>query len=158
MAFLFPEGYKPTWLPCLLLATSTAAWAGYAVAENAVTREAHDDALAWNPCPDFMPEGCRIAVLHGDPAEPGADVFFQVPGGTDVPTHWHSSAERMVLVEGELRVEYQDQPAMTLAPGTYAHGPARAAHRASCLSESPCTLFIAFTGPVDAHSGRPDMP
>jgi hypothetical protein len=49
-------------------------------------------------------------------------------------------------------------PAATLTPGMYADGPARLAHKASCLGEQACTLFIAFEGPVDAvpHSGAVD--
>ena len=39
-----------------------------------------------------------------------------------------------------------------LLPGTYAYGPARLPHRAECRSIEPCTMFIAFEGPVDRHS------
>ena len=44
---------------------------------------------------------------------------------------------------------------LTLAPGTYAYGPAGLPHRASCTSPEPCPLFIAFEGPVDVlpHEG-----
>jgi hypothetical protein len=40
-----------------------------------------DDAdLDWGPCPEFMPDGCALAILQGDPAQPNADVFFRLPG------------------------------------------------------------------------------
>jgi uncharacterized cupin superfamily protein len=97
-----------------------------------------------------MPSGCGLAVLHGDPAKPNADVLLQVPGGQNLPHHWHSSAERMVLISGELEVAYDGQEPAVLTPGTYAYGPAKLAHRASCRSADPCVLFIAFEGPVDA--------
>lgn len=106
--------------------------------------------LEWGPCPEFMPEGCAIAVLHGNPAEPNADVFFKVPGGSDIPSHWHHSAERMVLVSGELRVQYEGQEAETLQVNDYAYGPPELVHDAHCLSDDECVLFIAFNGPVDA--------
>lgn len=106
--------------------------------------------LQWGPCPAFLPQGCRIAVLHGDPAQPNADVFFQVPGGAAIASHRHTSPERMVLVEGQLRVQYRGQPAVTLQPGHYAYGPAGRSHEATCESAGPCTLFIAFEGPLDA--------
>lgn len=118
--------------------------------------QTHDDAgLSWGPCPGFMPDGCAISVLHGDPAQPNADVFFKVPGGSEVRRHWHSSAERMVLVAGELHVTYEGQPTVVLTPGEYAYGPARAPHAARCESDADCVLFIAFEGPVDAHEGGP---
>lgn len=110
-----------------------------------------DTALQWGPCPEIFPKGCEIAVLHGDPAQPNADVFLRVPGSYTIPPHWHSSAERMVLVAGELLVEYFGHKPATLKVGSYAYGPARAPHQATCKSSEPCVLFIAFEGPVDAH-------
>jgi quercetin dioxygenase-like cupin family protein len=111
----------------------------------------HDDpALEWGPCPEFLPEGCRIAVLHGDPGKPNADIFFKVPGGAVLPKHTHTSAERMVLVSGELRVTYDGQDPVVLRPGSYAYGPPRLPHSAVCAVGDPCVLFIGFEQPVDA--------
>lgn len=107
--------------------------------------------LEWGPCPAGMPEGCQIALLHGHPAKPNADIFLRVPGGAAIAPHWHSSAERIMLVSGRLEVKYQRSAPATLAPGTYAYGPARLPHRADCRSGEPCTLFIAFEGPIDRH-------
>lgn len=121
------------------------------LAEPAITHRASDAALAWGPCPPFMPKGCEIAVLHGNPAEPNADVFLRLPGKAVIPNHWHSSAERMVLAQGVLEVTYDGQAPVTLRPGTYAYGPAKAPHQAVCRSATPCVLFIAFEQPVDAH-------
>ena len=119
--------------------------------EAAITRTVADG-LKWGPCPPIVPAGCEIAVLHGDPARPNADVFLRVPGGYQIPAHSHTSPERMVLVEGQLNVRYQGQRAEVLTPGEYAYGPAKMAHQASCLGDKPCTLFIAFEGPVDAEA------
>jgi quercetin dioxygenase-like cupin family protein len=121
--------------------------------ESAITRTADDSRLQWGPCPAFLPEGCRIAVLHGDPAKANADVFFKVPANSKLPLHWHTSAERMVLVAGELRVTYEGQGETILKPGTYAYGPAKSPHSGHCASTVPCVLFIAFESPVDAVSG-----
>jgi mannose-6-phosphate isomerase-like protein (cupin superfamily) len=128
---------------------------GGAAAEPALARSASDSMLEWGPCPEFFPAGCEIAVLHGDPAKPNADVFFRVPGSYDLPKHWHSSAERMVLVAGELSVSYEGQAAVLLKPGMYAYGPAKAAHHGRCVSDHACTLFIAFEAAVDAIAGAP---
>jgi quercetin dioxygenase-like cupin family protein len=110
-----------------------------------------DSNLQWGPCPAIFPAGCQIAVLHGDPGKPNADVFLRVPGGYDIPSHSHTSAERMVLVQGELRVHYDGAAAETLTVGEYAYGPAKRAHKATCKAGGPCTLFIAFEGPVDGE-------
>lgn len=110
-----------------------------------------DPALAWGPCPPIFATGCQIAVLHGDPAKPNADIFLRIAPGTTLPPHTHSSAERMMLATGELRVRYQGNAPALLRAGHYAYGPTRLPHEATCVSKSPCTLFIAFEGPVDAE-------
>jgi quercetin dioxygenase-like cupin family protein len=109
-----------------------------------------DAQLKWGPCPAFFPKGCEIAVLHGDPAKENADVFFKVPANFDIPHHWHTSAERMVLVSGQLEVTYDGQEPVILKPGMYAYGPAKLPHKASCAKGAPCVLFIAFESPIDA--------
>jgi quercetin dioxygenase-like cupin family protein len=121
--------------------------------EQAIARAADDQALEWGACPGFMPEGCEIAVLHGDPTEPNADIFFRVPGGAEIARHWHSSPERMVLVSGDMSVTYDGQEPVLLNSGTYAYGPARKPHSATCQSSEPCTLFIAFVDPINAMDG-----
>ena len=118
--------------------------------EQAVTRTASDPKLAWGPCPPFLPTGCGIAVLHGDPAKANVDVFFKVPAKSPIPLHWHTSPERMVLVAGELHVTYDGQKKAVLKPGTYAYGPAKRPHNGYCASKVPCVLFIAFESPLDA--------
>ena len=121
--------------------------------EQAATRTAQDPQLQWGACPAFMPAGCALAVLRGDPAKPNADVFLRIPGKTTIPEHWHTSAERMVLVSGEMAVRYQKQAEAVLKPGMYAYGPAKLPHSASCRSSDPCVLFIAFESAVDAVPG-----
>ena len=119
-------------------------------ASSAPLTHSIDSGLPWGPCPPIFPEGCQIGVLQGDPAAPNADVFLRVPAGLGLPAHTHTSAERMILVSGELRVKYLGAPPVTLRPGHYAYGPAALPHDATCVSSETCTLFIAFEGPVDA--------
>ncbi|TVQ36156.1 MAG: cupin domain-containing protein [Wenzhouxiangella sp.] len=115
---------------------------------------ADDPELEWGPCPDYFPEGCGIAVLQGNPTQPNADVFLRLPAGAEVPLHWHSSAERMVLITGEFSVDYDGQDPVVMRAGTYAYGPAGLAHTAHCRDQGQCILFIAFEDPVDAIPGR----
>jgi quercetin dioxygenase-like cupin family protein len=118
--------------------------------DGAFIRTADAAELQWGPCPEFMPADCGIAVLQGNPAEPNADVFFKLAPNTSVPAHRHTSAERMVLVSGELQVEYEGQDPQVLKAGTYAYGPPNLSHSATCRSDEDCVLFIAFEEPVDA--------
>lgn len=126
-------------------------------AEPALALTTADPAVTWGPCPAFLPAGCRLAVLHGDPAQPNADVWLELPAGSTIARHWHTSAERMVLVAGELRVTYDGQPEAVLKPGSYAYGPARRVHSGRCTSDVACVLFVAFEGPVDATPVDDDL-
>lgn len=117
---------------------------------------AHDDeSLQWEACPDFLPEGCAIVVLNGDPAGDAADAFFKVPGGASIPRHRHTAAERMVLVSGALRVTYDGHDPVDLDTGMYAYGPAGLPHDGECAPGADCVLFISFDGPVDAFEVGP---
>ena len=122
-----------------------------AAAEQSLSFGPASPAIKWGPCPPIFAKGCQIAVLHGDPAKPNADILLRVPPGFVLPPHRHSSAERMMLATGHLRVRYEGEPARVLAPGTYAYGPAGKPHEARCVGRQRCTLFVAFEGPVDAE-------
>ena len=115
-----------------------------------VTVNIDDRSVVWGSCPPIFTPDCRITVLHGNPAQPNADVLLRIPAGAVLPAHSHTSAERMILVNGELAVRYKGSAVNTLKPGNYAFGPAGVPHEATCKSASPCDLFIAFEGPVDA--------
>ena len=117
--------------------------------EQALALNAQSPGLQWGACPAPLPTGCTLAVLHGDPAKPNADVFLKVPGKSTIPLHTHTSAERMVLVAGTLNVTYDGQKMTVLQPGSYAYGPANKPHSAVCVSSEPCILFIAFESAVD---------
>lgn len=120
--------------------------------ENSVVRSFDDASLEWGPCPPFMPEGCNIAVLHGDPAKMDVDVLFKVNGKSSIPNHWHNSHERMVLLTGKMQVTYKGESTQTMNVGDYAYGPAKKPHTAKCLSKDPCILFIGFGNPLDAFA------
>lgn len=111
---------------------------------------AGDKSIKWGDCPAFLPKGCRVGVLQGDPAKPNADILVKFPGKSKVPAHRHTSAERMVLLQGEMQVTYEGHKPVTLKRGTYVYGPAGLAHEVACRSAEPCVLFIAFEQPVDA--------
>jgi quercetin dioxygenase-like cupin family protein len=148
----------PLFVPSLFAVCAALAGAAVALASDTPppapeqARTFADPRLQWGPCPPFLPEGCGIAVLNGDPAKPGVDVYFKVPAGSTIAKHWHTSSERMVLVSGELRVDYDGQAPFVMTPGSYAFGPAKLPHAATCAAGDPCVLFIAFDEPLDAHA------
>src|SRR5690606_35421911 len=51
---------------------------GVSVAEQAFIAPAGDPDVQDAPCPEFMPEGCTLGLLQGDPSQPNADVLFRL--------------------------------------------------------------------------------
>jgi len=45
---------------------------------------------------------------------------------------------------------YKGRKTTVLKSGSYAYGPAKVPHKATCASTVPCVLFIAFESPLDA--------
>lgn len=118
--------------------------------EMSMTKTADDMTLTWNKAPDFFP-GCTFTILHGDLTKPNLDFFFKIEPDTEVVEHTHNSSERMILISGELEVQYQGEKSQIIKPGTYAYGPPKKPHRAKCLKGDPCVLFIAMVEPFSAE-------
>ena len=105
--------------------------------------------LKWLPAPDFFPD-CSFTILHGDISKPNLDFFFKIEANTEVVNHTHNSPERMILVSGDLEVQYEGEKPVILKAGTYAYGPSGKPHKAKCLDNGPCVLFVAMVDPFDA--------
>jgi len=124
---------------------------GQSVKENShVIDPTHPD-VVWSPAPPAFP-GCSVTILNGDISKPRLDFFFRVESKTEAVRHTHNSAERMILVQGNLEVQYDGEDAVVLKPGMYAYGPAKKPHRAKCLSADPCILFVAMNEPFSAEA------
>ena len=137
-------------LICLLSISVLAQESNVSGEEMSVLKTISDEGLEWGPCPPFMPEGCAIAVLHGDPSKVNVDVLFKVEANSEIPNHWHNSPERMILLSGELKVTYEGEKTRTMKIGSYAYGPSKKPHTAKCGDDGPCIIFIAFENPLDA--------
>jgi quercetin dioxygenase-like cupin family protein len=135
----------------ILLALLALMISGFSHAEGSALVISHEDeSLQWGPCPPFIPKGCEIAVLQGDPAKNNLDIFFRVPADFKIPHHFHTSQERMILVSGKLDVKYDGHEKATINTGDYAYGSAKLPHSAYCHKGEVCVLFIAFVAPLDA--------
>jgi quercetin dioxygenase-like cupin family protein len=141
---------RATLLAAVFLGSAALAPVALAQSSGALTTfKPTDAALKWGACPEGLPKGCQVAVLNGDPGKPNADVFLRLPGKSKVPPHKHTSAERIVMMQGTLRVTYEGSKPTTVGKGAYLYGPAGAVHEATCTSAEACVLFIAFEQPVD---------
>ncbi len=58
-------------------------------------------ALTWGPAPAVFPAGARMAVLQGDPSQPGLfTVRLELPNGYRVQPHLHPADEMLTVISG----------------------------------------------------------
>src|SRR5439155_27344039 len=58
-------------------------------------------ALAWGPAPPVFPTGAKMAVLAGDPSQPGLfTVRLELPDGYRVAPHFHPTDELLTIISG----------------------------------------------------------
>ena len=85
-----------------------------------------------------------VANVAGDPAKDNADIFFKVPASSVIPLHWHTSAERMVLISESFTLPMTGTrprcsslaPMRTALPSCHIRRSARRLAPASCSSPS----------------------
>jgi quercetin dioxygenase-like cupin family protein len=57
--------------------------------------------LKWGDGPPGLPKGATMAVLSGDPGQPGPYVLrAKMPAGYTIPPHWHPNDENLTVLAG----------------------------------------------------------
>ena len=83
------------------------------------------DQVSYGPAPASLPAGAQLAVLEGNPSEPGPFTMrVRLPDGYRIPPHYHPVVEHVTVLEGTLQVGMGDKfDASALKPlptGTFA--------------------------------------
>ena len=91
------------------------------------------ESLVWGPGPPALPKGMTVAVLAGNPAQPGPYTLrAKLPAGYTIPPHWHPTDENLTVLSGEMMVgmgESIDAASMqTMGAGSYAVMPSPMRH------------------------------
>ncbi len=92
-------------------------------------------AISWGPAPAIFARGARMAVLQGDPSQPGVyTVRLEMPAGYVVKPHYHPTDEHVTVISGRFYVGMGDSvdraKAMALPAGGFITAPANAHHYA----------------------------
>jgi quercetin dioxygenase-like cupin family protein len=116
------------------------------------------DAIEWVTAPAALPAGAKVAVLQGDPSQPGAFVVrILFPAGYSVAPHSHPTHEHVTVLRGTLNVGMGskfDKPATkSLAAGSFSVMPAGMSHFVWVDSETE--LQIHGTGPFTLNYANP---
>ena len=107
-------------------------------------------ALNWGPGPPSLPKGAKLAVVSGNPNQPGPfTIQLRFPVGYAVPPHSHPTDEHVTVVEGVVSLGMGSVPHRSdmkvLGKGKSIVAPANMAHYASTTQGA--TLLIRANGP-----------
>ena len=94
--------------------------------------------------------GSESATLREDAKTGALEIFARYPAGHVFPPHWHSAHERMVLIEGRISIE-EGGARRFIEPGGYAYLPAHQVQKMTCASQTRCSFYVFWDGPLDFH-------
>ena len=106
--------------------------------------------LAWGDPPPALPAGAKLAVVSGDPSQPGPFVIrAQFPAGYKVMPHWHPTDENVTVLSGTLAIgmgdTFDDAKAQPQSAGGFFLLPATMHHYA--VARGATTIQISGNGP-----------
>jgi len=148
----------------LLLFTIPIAAAGQAKSSMALFQGTE---LEWKDGPPSLPKGATMAILEGDPTQPGVFTMrLRFPDGFQVFPHWHTQTEHATVIKGTLHLgmgERFDRSYTTaLATGSFRYWPAGTKHFAWAEGETILQLHgqgpwtITYVNAVDdPRTARP---
>lgn len=117
------------------------------------------DAIEWGPAPPALPPGSHLAILVGDPSQPGVPYVLRakLPDGYKIPPHWHPADENVTVLQGTLLVgkgEKFDPATMEeLSPSSFVCMPKAMRHFA--MSKGETIIQVHGIGPFDVNYVNP---
>lgn len=154
--------------PKLALAAVLAASVAAAQQETKPAAPAHrmvqGAEVVWGAGPPALPAGVKMAVLSGDPGQPGPfTIRAHMPAGYTVPAHWHPTDEHVTVISGTIAMglgDKLDEKALhDLKPGGFAHMPANVRHFARAKTETVIQVHgmgpfaLTYVNPADDPRG-----
>lgn len=89
------------------------------------------------------------ATENGDPDTGPSTLILKAAPKCDIPWHYHTAEEQLIVSQGTVQAEMDGMPAASLDPGGFAMMPSKVKHRFSCESKNECILFVTFDRKYD---------
>ena len=117
------------------------------------------DTLQWGDAPPSLPPGAKVAVVEGNPSQPGPFIVrLQVPAGYKIAPHWHPAVEQVTVLSGTVAVgmgdKWDDAALKTLAAGGFVSLPAEMRHYLA--SKAASTIQVQGFGPLVLNYVNPN--
>ena len=106
-------------------------------------------ASTWRPCQGLP--GCEFLPLRGDASREASEAIFRLAAGVSFPKHWHTSAEHILVIEGQLKMKLENGDHYSVGPDTFLYNPAGMIHWGSCGEEQACVYYVYDDQPYDIH-------
>jgi hypothetical protein len=108
--------------------------------------------ITWADGPPALPPGLKVAVLEGDPHNPGPyTIRLKMPANYKIPAHWHTKIERLTVFSGTLNAGMGDKldvaQGKAFPAGSFVFLPAKMHHFAWADEET--IIQINGDGPFD---------
>jgi quercetin dioxygenase-like cupin family protein len=144
------------WVVGLMLAGGTTV--ALAEATKAMHKMVAPDQIAWGKPPPGLPLSAEVAVLDGNPMQPGTYyIRMRLPDGTQIKPHWHSKDEHITVLSGQLGMGMGDTWTTAalhdLPAGGFFSLPAHQKHFA--VSRGETIIQVSGPGPFDIHYVNP---
>lgn len=118
------------------------------------------DQLKWGPAPPALPAGAQVAIVDGDPTQPGMFAMrLKFPDGFSIPPHWHPTEEQVVVLSGTFMMGLGDKAdvgSMHVMPaGSFSKIPRRTNHYARAKGETVVQVYgmgpfvLNYVNPAD---------
>jgi quercetin dioxygenase-like cupin family protein len=97
------------------------------------------------------PECFTVAVERGDPTKGPSVILAKFAPGCVAPFHWHTPSETAMLVSGSLQTQMKGDSTFVAHHGDFLYLPSHHVHRATCISSTPCMVFLSSDAAFDVH-------
>jgi quercetin dioxygenase-like cupin family protein len=114
--------------------------------------------MQWVDAPPSVPPGAKLAVLDGDPKQPGQfTARFQFPANYKIMPHTHPSDEHVTVISGKLNLgmgeKFDQSVSREMPANSFAVMPAGMVHFA--WAGEPTVIQIHGTGPFEIKYVNP---
>jgi Domain of unknown function (DUF4437) len=106
--------------------------------------------VPWKDGPPSLPPGANVAVLEGNPTEPGLfTIRLKFPDGYRIAPHWHPAVERVTVIAGIFHFgmgeTFDQTKAKPLPAGSFVYMAPKMAHFA--WTEGETIVQLTAEGP-----------